>query len=214
MKRLTAVIVILALCSNGYGTLIDLGSGPTWRGDIGSTYQAWEFSNGADPTAPDVLENDFGGATLGVTDVALTTMHMPGYNGRSGVWKIMSNDMMYIDIQNTENNEPDTWKEIWLQIIYADPGGPGFDVPIVTQPGYEFDSFERESRQGLENGYLLDTYRIILDPNPSEERIILMAVQENIYISAVAVDTKCIPEPASICLLGLGVLGLLRKRRA
>lgn len=218
MKRLVAVIAILALCSNVYGTLIELGPGPTWRGDIGSTYQAWSFSafpNDRTDIAPDPgeMQNDFGGATLGVTDVAITTMHMPGYNGRSGVWKIMSNDMMYIDIQNTENNEPDTWKEIWLQIIYADPGGPGFDVPIVTQPGYEFDSFERESRQGLEDGYLLDTYRIILDPNPSEERIILMAIQENIYISAVAVDTKCIPEPASICLLGVGVLGLLRKRR-
>lgn len=212
MKKLAAVIAILALCSTGYATITEMDNGPDWRGDEGTTYQAWSFNDGVNPTVPDVLDNDYGGATLDVTSNSITTMLLPVYNGRTGVMKVMANDLMIIDIFNTPNTEPETWKEIWLQIIYADPGGAGFDVPIVTQPGYS--SFRLESREELGSGYLLDTYSIIIEPNPPEERILLMAIQQNIYISAVAVDTKCIPEPASICLFGLGILGLLRKRRA
>jgi len=216
MKRLAAVIAILALCSNVYGTLIELDNAPTWRGDEGSTYQAWEFNafpNDQTAIAPDDIQNDFGGATLGVTAEAVL---QPIYQNRLGVWRVNSLGNMHIDIQNTDNTGLDTWKEIWLQIIYKDPGGVGSDVSIVTDPLFAFTpgALQRMDRDPLADGYFLDTYKIILEPNPPEERIELRSIQENVYISAVAVDTKCIPEPASICLLGLGVLGLLRKRRA
>ena len=211
MKKFAALIAILVLCSNVYGTLIELDNGPTWRGDLGTTYQAWSFNDPGNPTAPDVVANDYGPPTLEVTHLSPTTMYFSAYTGRDGVWKIMADDMMTIDIINTPNTGPDTWKEIWLQIIYADPGGAGFDVPVATIPG---GPYQLEGREELDNGYLQDTYSIIIEPNPPEETIMLMAIQQNIYISAVAVDTKCIPEPASLCLLGVGVLGLLRKRRA
>ena len=211
MKRLVAVIAILVLCSNVYGTLVDLDNAPSWRGDVGSTYQAWSFS---DATLPDVVQNDYGTPTLSVSNNSITTTHMPGYGARPGVWKVMLNDKMYIDIPNTDNTDPDSWKEIRLQIIYSDPGGDGSPVPILTDPVWEWGNLTRVGHEDLLDGYILDTYDIIFEPNPTEERIELMAIQYNIYISAIGIDTICIPEPATMCLLALGGLGLLRKRRA
>ncbi len=61
---------------------------------------------------------------------------------------------------------------------------------------------------------LVEDWRII--PNPSSESFTIWAGYEGgtlSLISEVVVDTICVPEPATICLLGLGGL-LLRKRRA
>lgn len=211
MKRLAAVIAILVLCSNVYATLVELDNAPSWRGDEGSTYQAWSFT---DPTVPDVVDNGYGGVTLSVTDNSATTVHMPGYI-RPGVWMITWADWMIINIDNTDITGPDTWKEIWLQVIYNDPEGDGSNpLPILTDPLYAWEDFERQPLEDLGDGYVLDTYKIILKPNPTEEMIKFTSIQYKIYVSAIAVDTKCVPEPTAICLFGLGALGLLRKRRA
>jgi hypothetical protein len=46
-----------------------------------------------------------------------------------------------------------------------------------------------------------------------DEMIHLEFVDSGVYVDFVEVATICVPEPATVCLLGLGVLGLLRKRR-
>ena len=33
------------------------------------------------------------------------------------------------------------------------------------------------------------------------------------FVDQIVIDTICIPEPVTVCLLGLGALALLRKRR-
>ncbi len=50
-------------------------------------------------------------------------------------------------------------------------------------------------------------------PQLDYELIHLSFVDSGVYIDSVEVATICVPEPATVCLLGLGMLGLLRRRR-
>ena len=210
------LIAVLCVCANTYGTVAELTNPPTWRtaplGTPPTTFQAWSFSESNNPAIADIVENDFGDPTLDITINSATGMHLTSYNGRSGVWKLTALDLIDVNIPNTGINTPGTWKEIWMQIIYSDPAGSGDAVPIATDPDYT--SLVRESSQSLANDYLLDTYKIIIEPNPPSQELLTMAIQCNIYVSAIGIDTICIPEPATIGMLGLGGLLLRRKRRA
>jgi hypothetical protein len=52
-------------------------------------------------------------------------------------------------------------------------------------------------------------------PNPPwEEKVYTLSSSTgNIYLDSLHVATECIPEPATICLLGFGALSLLRRKR-
>ncbi|MEN6306318.1 MAG: PEP-CTERM sorting domain-containing protein [Anaerohalosphaeraceae bacterium] len=57
-------------------------------------------------------------------------------------------------------------------------------------------------------------YDLIFKPNPDFERV-QIAFTPNAVLSQVVIDTiSTVPEPATLGLLGIGALGLLRRRRA
>ena len=58
--------------------------------------------------------------------------------------------------------------------------------------------------------WVQSTYHITIWPNPAEEWI---AIKGNIVVDSLEIETECIPEPATMGLLGLGSLALLRYRR-
>jgi len=54
------------------------------------------------------------------------------------------------------------------------------------------------------------------DPQPFSELMILtgtLNAGEGVLLDQVDIDTRCVPEPMSICLLGVGVLGVIRRRK-
>jgi hypothetical protein len=124
-----------------------------------------------------------------------------------GVWRLESPEGQ---IQVTIQNFPDDnlFKYIWMQITYAaEEGAP----PVVlTNPGW---TQMIVSDPVLMGDHYYVTYDITLEPNPPSEVIVIQPDACTTYIDEIVIDTICIPEPVTVCFLGLGALVLLRKRR-
>jgi hypothetical protein len=190
---------------------------PEWRGQANTTLQAWSFSTGDNPAVlavETVNENPFGtpSAEVFVPDTGFPqfTYWMPSNgNAHQGVWRIHGNDYLLLHLPNTQITDPSSYKEIWLQITYS-AGSIDRKPQIQTLPTYA--SMEVIRSTTIDNLYYHDVFRIILRPNPTEEWIAIQPRDCTVYIDEVVVDTICIPEPATMLLLGLGAV-LLRKKK-
>jgi len=208
----SAMVLASAACAWG---MTDLAV-PPWRGEAGSTYQEWQFNADADPAAPDVIINPYGGACADITVGMFGSGwwdQLPGLGNATGYWDIGGEGgQIVIDIDNRPLELP--YKEIWVQVIsFVDIT----QAPIVDVPGAILLESEEFVVEQVSTGgdWILSLTKWRLEPNPPHERIILTANPAwGTVIDFVAVDTICVPEPASLLLLSLGVpLAALRRRR-
>jgi len=222
MKRLILTIALMALITApAFGNVTLDGVSPHlgwWApGAGGSTHQYWDFManvavDGATydwiASPPTELENTAAATLIG--------------NGSGEVIYDIANGLFTHDTAiavtlNIKNYPPNAYKEIWVDIGFtgtlinpdADGVGPVTYITTVLPPF------------GDPYGVAEMGFRIV--PNPTEEYVsfTILAPQEGLtaqggpaVLDWVHVDTICIPEPATISLLGLGSLGWLRKRRA
>lgn len=190
----------------------DVHAPPWLRTDAGTTLQWWEFSTDANPTDPEPGYNNTAG---GVPSVEITGGFLEGtfwydvFNGYSGVWGFEQE--MIATIPNFDELNP--VKEIWVQLtywadgianLYALPEGQSSELVVMTL----------ENSTALGGDWYQATYSATLQPNPTFEEIWVRPVNCTLYVDELVIDTICtVPEPATICLLGLGTLALLRRRR-
>ncbi|UCC22787.1 MAG: PEP-CTERM sorting domain-containing protein [Planctomycetota bacterium] len=193
--------VILAAGSTSFAAL-ELQV-PYWRGTEGSTFQQWSFSddNPAPPLPDPGFINPYDPPPQLVVDAAAPWIPDPG------AWPLSGQ----IDVYIPNNPQPNEKKEIWLQVIWQ----PGFnpspvlpDAPWVAV--WPFTTMDMSHSYTTENGWTLSLFRINLYPNPPEEWI---TVKGNIIVDHIAIDTRCVPEPATVALLGLGALVVFRRKR-
>jgi len=112
------------------------------------------------------------------------------------------------DIYNFTHDQP--FKEIWLQITWAG------DVEIWMEPVDVPGVLEVELVEEIDlgGGWKHTTFRSLISPNPDWEAIELWGEGGLIAIDQIVIETYCVPEPATMMLLGLGGLGLLRRKRS
>ena len=187
---------ILAAGSTAFAALV-----PEWRGTEGSTYQDWSFSNDNTTPGPDSYDNPYGDPLLRVTPI---DEWLPG----PGAWPLSGEIDVYIP------NRPEILpeKEIWLQLTWQ-PGGrdptPFLpDEPVVGVTPYTTMSMSRQDT--ALNGWTESWFVINLYPNPLEEWI---TIKGDIIVDHLVIDTRCVPEPATIAMLGLGALVVFRRKR-
>ncbi len=196
------VAVLLAAGSTSFAALeLEV---PEWRGTEGSTFQQWSFSGPDLNPPPDPgFDNDYGPPMLSVRP-----MDGADWRPNPGAWPLSGQ----IDVYIPNNPQPNEKKEIWLQVIwktenlYPFPTMP--DEPWVAV--LPFTSMDMSRTDTTESGWTLSLFQINLYPNPPQEWI---TVKGDIIVDHLAIDTRCIPEPATVALLGLGALVVFRRKR-
>ena len=195
---------------------------PPWEEYPGSQYAEWDTWGGAPGPTPadwwETWDNDFTGLQ---SPVAFT----PGANlllsfaSRTDVLEIFGpTDGVYFEIDNYDWHNPEKW--VRVQITYHVSGAPpmGFDViPFYGgEPGDDqfVPAFLVESTGVNSDGWITDAYDFIIEPNPEFEVIGLKFEPGAVaFVDQVVIDTICVPEPATMALLAIGVFALLKRRR-
>jgi hypothetical protein len=162
---------------------------PPWHGEITTTFQQWStWSTSYGYVAPDAgWFNNYGTPSMFVNSGELD-----------------------ITIPNSPVIQPE--KEIWVDITWKAAGlGPLPDQPLIgVMSEIEYDMMTIiHLDTSLEDGWMDTVFKINIWPNPSMETIV---IKGDIYVNQVVVDTRCIPEPATLLLLTLGGL-FLRKQK-
>lgn len=171
-----------------------------------TTHQVWNFDQDDPMPLPEVIE-----LGDGIAEGRLKVTPGPQGSWIDGAWELSGE----IDIILDNDDTPRDYKDIDIWVTWK-PGT--LNEPFMfTQPGVLVSAFGTTKSQtdiyhdtNAASGWTVSHYDITIWPNPTEEWI---AIKGNILVDRVEIKTECIPEPATMGLLGLGSLALLRNRR-
>ncbi len=217
------VICVLIICG-----LANFASAGMWwtRGTAGSTYQEWTFDTDDVTTSPNPYPaslNPYGAASAMVTLID-TGSYPEGWNPVGGIW---FGDVLEVTLTIPNNPVTNYYKEIWVTaicrghfdgIVYetlkGGALGTGYDVispsgtgVIVQDLGFVFVNLDPEI------GLRELTFGLRIYPNPNVETISFKLLDSGAWLDSVTVDTICIPEPATLAVLGFGAAMSLMCRK-
>ncbi len=190
---------------------------PPWdRGLPATTTQEWTFDDVNDifghPIGP--FGNPYGDPRVENPGDAFwfpdDTSFNPGTTSpRTGVIGIGPDISLIFLIPNQENDA--NHKDIWVQLTWwADPGHDVVVSPLAADPnvGTLIGTID------LGNGWHHTTASFVLEHQPPYEQFIIQNLtDEFIYADQLVIDTRCVPEPATMAILGLGIAGLVARRK-
>jgi len=174
-----------------------------------TTTQIWYFGTDQVMPVPDVVDNAYGVPQLKV-DRGSGAGWQSAADGRTGIWSLSGE----IDVLILNSPVPNPYKEITIDLIWA-PGGVDYflpDQPLVGISAIPMDKMTMSVVNDPIAGtiWTQSIYSIVIWPNPSKEWI---AIKGDILVDQLNIKTTCVPEPATMGLLSLGGLALLRVRR-
>ncbi|MBN1845551.1 MAG: PEP-CTERM sorting domain-containing protein [Sedimentisphaerales bacterium] len=220
----------------------DYNNPPGWENNPYFTHQSWSFTDASNPSAPDPGFISPGSPSFNLTAANRTWVDDIGlvydFGGnplgtRQGGWKIEgpSTDEVWftVDIPNEPN--PHMYKELWFELTFrvtdmTHAGSITNDVDLqvyaegIIDGDHKFDYLgDLGGAFGIDiNGHIWlrfeGTFRY--DPQPPWEQIMLtgsVADGQQVLLDQIDIDTRCVPEPTTMGLLGMGVFALLRRRK-
>ena len=241
MKKTVLLVVGLCVCAGSVSA--DYNNPPGWENDDNFTHQSWSFADNSNPSTPDDggAGNPYGTASMTFSNATweddLGMVYDPTtfdpLGERQGGWAISGpqdgTEWFNINIPNFEDQSK--YKELWFELTFR-VSSQALALEIVNRVDLQVyaDGIVDEAHRFTELGNTGGVFgvdalgRIWLrfegmfsfDPQPASELMIMtgsLNAGEGVLLDQIDIDTRCIPEPMSICLLGIGALGVIRRKR-
>ncbi len=209
MKKLALLMAALLVFCGARVLAVDYWGGPppgTWlRGDVGTTYQHWDFAGGT-MDYPDEWDNPFGtpfietvtGLWAWDTQWECPTEMDP--DGFVDGWHCTSPEGGAIDIWVPNSEDPDGMKFIFVQVTSSkapsDVGVTGFGGGVYSSGTWStgVPHVQWGSPAPYGGSWYTYNYGLWVYPNPSGE-VVTIEVVECTVIDQIVIDTICTREP-------------------
>jgi len=192
-------------------------AGMWWtRGDAGSTYQMWTFDDADNPAFPEIDQNPYGQA-LAIITVNAGSSSAAGWDS-SGIWYGHSAEVLLTIPNNPLAND---YKEIWVEVGCRGHFPPDVENPpnsglglgtgyfVLNPTGNDVSVIDLGFtfvEDKINAGRRILTFGVRISPNPNYETIYFMLLNSGADVDYISLDTICLPEPATLAILGLGAI--------
>ncbi|MCC7389601.1 MAG: hypothetical protein IT431_12625 [Phycisphaerales bacterium] len=185
---------------------------PSWRGDAGTTFQHWGFDQpGGGP--PDAGFNNPYGMPLFAPSNGATWDPIDPSGQRTGTYMITFDQTLNFEIPN--HGQHGAQKELWLQYVYTTIDGIGPTSSVMDYSNGSNFTLISSSPTDLGGGlyHQLDIYSYADCPPGELVTLSPGTLMSPAWIDQVVIDTRCIPAPATLGLIGAaGLIGARRRR--
>ena len=226
MTKVVAVSLIAILLAGASSALADDVFPAPWRGEWSTTYQFWQFGTpdtgaqgGVTPDGPgELIEGQPGQPYIQPGYLPSTRLWVypdgdwidqDATSPRQGIWPLSGSIDVVVDNHDPVN--PD--KLLWVQLTWRSTGS-GNGMPVITPddmlPDFTTGPVRIEYEQAWGDGWTTTLFAWEIHPNPQDE---WFTISGDIDVDQLVIDTWCIPEPATLSLLALGGLAVIRRRR-
>ncbi len=140
----------------------------------------------------------------------------PKGSSRTGVIEYQGSGDIYLYFANSPRDVLP--KHIWIETIMRPPPGGTYhqNLQLIGGPelAYRWNGPELRFSDELGDGWVSDTWYIEIVPSPAFELITwTFSSPGSWYIDEIHIATEAVPEPGTIALFGLGLLGLAARLR-